>query len=167
MFPVVHKGAGTAAGISKAFLEIHPAGSLAGAIYGKDCFNEELSWIQRGIALLGSIPLVGTFFKGEKILSRVIRLKRDIALLGGGILRKDTEIRNLVVIAEGSGINEVSRLIDQYGGLRKNWKKMKGSGIATDPETGRRAIVEVHWYECHGIGKVEMKNKAIRQWLND
>ena len=39
---------------------------------------------------------------------------------------------------------------------------MKRKGTATVELNGQSARAEVHWYECHGIGKVRMK---VKQWL--
>ena len=69
----------------------------------------------------------------------------------GGI--DDTE-----TIAKGRGIREYAQLVIRFGG--KNWVKRKGVAIVEiERQTGR---AEVHWYECHGVGKVKMKLKA---WL--
>ena len=54
------------------------------------------------------------------------------------------------VIAKGSGIREVDRLVQQDGGTTKGWIKKKGWDSC-----GR----EWHWYEHIGIGKVEEKLK--------
>ena len=54
------------------------------------------------------------------------------------------------VIAKGTKINDVARLVDQYGGKAKNWVKKKGWDSC-----GR----EWHWYEHNGIGRVEEKLK--------
>lgn len=61
-------------------------------------------------------------------------------------------------IAEGSGIRERSRLEKIYG--KGNWKKKKGLADIrlSDGETVR---AEIHWYEAHGIGKVEHKIKRL------
>jgi len=41
-----------------------------------------------------------------------------------------------------------------------NWKKKKGFAIVVF-ENSDSARAEVHWYEAHGIGKVEMKIKEF------
>ncbi len=61
-------------------------------------------------------------------------------------------------IARGRGISEYALLITRFGG--ENW--IKRNGIATDEMDGMVGRAEVHWYECHGIGRVKMK---VRQWL--
>ncbi|GHU43491.1 hypothetical protein AGMMS50289_09990 [Betaproteobacteria bacterium] len=48
-------------------------------------------------------------------------------------------------------------LMDDYGG--KNWRKRKGFAYVRVLTTGEIRRAEVHWYEAHGIGKVEMKVK--------
>ena len=66
------------------------------------------------------------------------------------------EIRETETIARGSGIRELSRLRKIHG--LGNWRKRKG--VATVRfMNGRRAVVELHWYEAAGIGKREFKIK--------
>ena len=68
------------------------------------------------------------------------------------------EIVDAETIARGRGIREYALLITRFGG--KNWIKRKGiATVEMDGEVGR---AEVHWYECHGIGRVKMK---VKQWL--
>ena len=61
-------------------------------------------------------------------------------------------------IAQGRGIREYARLVERFGG--RNWKKCKG--IATVEVEGVFGQAEIHWYECHGVGKVKMK---VKRWL--
>ncbi len=62
-------------------------------------------------------------------------------------------------IAEGTGIRDVAILRKRYG--LGNWKKKKG--IATlRRDDGVTTQAEVHWYEAHGIGKVNLK---VKEWL--
>jgi hypothetical protein len=62
-------------------------------------------------------------------------------------------------IAEGHGIRELKRLRDHYGGAA--WRKKKGIATVRFLPAGPAVRAEVHWYEAHGIGKVEMKIKAL------
>ena len=64
-------------------------------------------------------------------------------------------------ITEGHGIREVRRLVSDYGGKVGQWRKMKGVADV-ERATGEVGRAEVHWYEAHGIGRVEFKVKA---WL--
>lgn len=59
--------------------------------------------------------------------------------------------------ASGTGIRERKRLMRVYGG--KHWKKCKGFAKVKINDT--TVETEIHWYEAHGIGKVEMKIKQI------
>lgn len=69
-----------------------------------------------------------------------------------------SDISQKKTIAAGSGIREVNRLKKVYG--KGRWKKVKG--IATVRlEDGFVIKAELHWYECHGIGKMEMKIKRF------
>ncbi len=68
------------------------------------------------------------------------------------------EISGVETIAQSAGIRCLSRLQRAYG--IGNWKKKKGFA-AVVLEEGVSALAEVHWYEAHGIGKVEMKIKEF------
>ncbi len=69
------------------------------------------------------------------------------------------EITNQETFAEGSKIRELHRFVDCYGG--KNWKKRKGFARIFIPASGEFFRAELHWYEAHGVGKVEMKIKEL------
>jgi len=62
-------------------------------------------------------------------------------------------------IAEGNGIREIKRLRDAYGG--ENWRKKKGFALVRFKPNGPTLEAEVHWYEAHGVGKVETKIKRL------
>jgi len=61
-------------------------------------------------------------------------------------------------IAEASGIREIARLVKAYG--RANWRKRKGLGTI-ELAAGQIRRAELHWYEAHGIGRVELKIKRF------
>jgi hypothetical protein len=61
------------------------------------------------------------------------------------------------VIASGQSIRELRRLRRHYGGER--WRKLKG--VARVELDGRFWLAEVHWYECHGVGRRELKVKRF------
>ena len=66
------------------------------------------------------------------------------------------KIENIEIIAKGQGIRDLKRLCKMYG--KGNWRKLKG--IATIKlRNGKNKIAELHWYEAHGIGKIEIKRK--------
>lgn len=68
-------------------------------------------------------------------------------------------IKNIETIAEGNGIRDLAALRSRYG--LGNWRKKKGvATLRRDDGVTRQA--EVHWYEAHGIGKVNIK---IKEWL--
>lgn len=60
------------------------------------------------------------------------------------------------VIAKGRAIREVDRLVAKYGGFTSHWVKKSSPVVIID---GRTA--ELHWYECHGVGRVEVKAKRV------
>jgi hypothetical protein len=65
------------------------------------------------------------------------------------------------VIASGLGVRVRSYLRKAYGTGR--WRKMKGIATIRLPN-GARRLVELHWYEAHGIGKRDMK---IKRYLSE
>jgi hypothetical protein len=71
------------------------------------------------------------------------------------------EITEVETFAVGSSIRELPRLRHTYGSRR--WRKRKGiAWVRLEDGTTHRA--EVHWYEAHGIGRVELK---IKRFLDD
>ncbi len=67
------------------------------------------------------------------------------------------EITVLETIAAGSGIRDIRRLRKNYG--KGRWRKMKGMARVR-LATGRIRLAELHWYEAHGIKKIEIKRKS-------
>jgi hypothetical protein len=61
-------------------------------------------------------------------------------------------LRDVEVIAVGRSIRELPRLPRVYG--RGRWRKMKAKAVIRYVD-GRIRDVELHWYEAHGIGRVE------------
>ena len=68
------------------------------------------------------------------------------------------QINDQHAFAKGQGIRELQCLVDTYGG--KNWRKCKGFATILW-EDGSTDQAELHWYEAHGIGKVEIKIKCL------
>jgi hypothetical protein len=67
------------------------------------------------------------------------------------------EIGGIHTIAEGPGIREIAELRKLFG--PGHWRKKKG--VATvQMKNGSVRLVELHWYEAHGIGKRKMKIKT-------
>ncbi len=59
-------------------------------------------------------------------------------------------------IAVGAKIRSLDQLVELHGPGR--WRKMKG--VATVRlRSGDLRLAELHWYEAHGIGRVEIKRK--------
>ena len=71
------------------------------------------------------------------------------------------DITDAETFAVGASIRELPRLRRLYGGSR--WRKRKGFAQVS-LSGGEVCRAEVHWYEAHGIGRVEMK---IKQFLDD
>ena len=66
------------------------------------------------------------------------------------------KIDEVEIIAVGKSIRDLARLRREYGTGR--WRKLKG--IATvQLISGTIRLAEVHWYEAHGIGRVDHKIK--------
>jgi len=62
-------------------------------------------------------------------------------------------------IAIGNGIRQLKRVRRLYGGHL--WRKREGIALIRYVPSGPTAQAERHWYDAHGIGKVEMKIKAL------
>jgi len=75
-----------------------------------------------------------------------------------GCMENVGAIVDIEEIARGSGIKAVDRLRRRYGG--RNWKKMKGRACVRLKSKAIR-LVEVHWYEAHGVGRKEFKIKRF------
>lgn len=65
-------------------------------------------------------------------------------------------ILNIEVIARGSGIRDLALLRKQYGG--RHWRKLKGIAPVRN-RAGHEFEAEIHYYECHGIGRCRVKAK--------
>ena len=78
-------------------------------------------------------------------------------------IKENTYVSGVKVIATGTEIRDVKRLVESYplpnGKLTNpnDWFKVRGTAIITDGNTERK--VEIHWYQCKNIGKVEIKEK--------
>ena len=66
------------------------------------------------------------------------------------------EMTQIETIACGSGVRERARLRRHYGLGR--WRKLKGIARVRLVD-GTIRLVEIHWYEAHGVGKRELKLK--------
>lgn len=67
-------------------------------------------------------------------------------------------IENVELIARRFSIDELKLLRQQYGG--RNWRKLKGAA-QVELFDGEIRLAELHWYECHGIGKRKIKIKRL------
>ena len=83
----------------------------------------------------------------------------------GWYLKEGSTVTGIISMASGDDIHDVKRLVNIY---KKNdgsdtkiadWHKVRGTAVITDGKTDR--IVEVHWYQCKDIGKVEFK---VKRW---
>ena len=65
-------------------------------------------------------------------------------------------IEKIELIASGKEIHDLRRLEKQYG--KGKWRKLKGIALIK-LSNGKKRKAELHWYEAHGIGKIETKRK--------
>ena len=72
--------------------------------------------------------------------------------------RLRSEITGIQVIATGRKLRLLSWLRKLYG--KGRWRKLKGRALVELPD-GRVVEAELHWYEAHGIGRVDMKIKRL------
>jgi hypothetical protein len=68
-------------------------------------------------------------------------------------------IENIEIIAVGSRIRDIDWLRKTYG--KGRWRKLKGFVRIRFLDDGEEFEAELHWYEAHGVGKVEMKIKEL------
>jgi hypothetical protein len=68
-----------------------------------------------------------------------------------------SKISDIETMAWGHGIKILPLLLKKYGGKPASWRKKKGRAIIR--QFGMLFDAELHWYEAHGIGKVNMKIK--------
>lgn len=67
-------------------------------------------------------------------------------------------IENIKIIARRFSIDELQLLRQKFGG--RNWRKLKGQAYV-ELLTNEIRFAEIHWYECHGIGKRKIKIKRL------
>ena len=70
-----------------------------------------------------------------------------------------SKIEDIEVIAVGNKIRDLEWLRKNYGSGR--WRKLKGFARVRFLDDGEEFDAELHWYEAHSIGKVEMKIKDL------
>jgi hypothetical protein len=69
-----------------------------------------------------------------------------------------SEVTAIEVIATGRKLRLQTMLRRLYGQGR--WRKLKGKALIELPD-GRVVEAELHWYEAHGVGRVDMKVKRL------
>lgn len=69
-----------------------------------------------------------------------------------------SEITEIQVIATGRKIRLLAWLRRLYG--KGRWRKLKGKALVQLPG-GEVVWAEIHWYEAHGLGRVDMKVKRL------
>jgi len=72
--------------------------------------------------------------------------------------RLRSKITDIQMIATGRKLRLLPRLRRLYGEGR--WRKLKGKALV-ELSDGRVVEAELHWYEAHGIGRVDMKIKRL------
>ena len=70
-----------------------------------------------------------------------------------------SKIEDIEIIAVGSRIRDLEWLRKNHGS--GHWRKLKGFARVRFLDDGEEFQAELHWYEAHGIGKVEMKIKDL------
>ena len=68
----------------------------------------------------------------------------------------DGEISEIQIIAKGKNVDIRHELNRVHG--RGDWRKLKGIA-RVEYDNGQIWIVELHWFEAHGIGRKRMKDK--------
>lgn len=70
-----------------------------------------------------------------------------------------SKIEGIEIIAVGSRIRDLEWLRKTYGSGR--WRKLKWFARVRFLDNGEEFEAELHWYELHGVGKVEVKIKEL------
>lgn len=70
-----------------------------------------------------------------------------------------SKIEDIETIAVGGKIRDIEWLRKSYGNGR--WRKLKGFARVRFLDDGEEFLAELHWYEAHGIGRVEIKIKDL------
>lgn len=92
-----------------------------------------------------------------------VKVAKPLTNQDGWYLKQGSMVTGVKVIAEGTSIREVERLIKDYplpNGEKtkaKDWFKVRGTAVITDGKN--EEVIELHWYQCKDIGKVEYKQK--------
>lgn len=95
----------------------------------------------------------------------------DVLLPSGEYVRftegeRVTKVRVIAGKGRKRQIDELSILVERYGGEPSNWQKKKGIGYLDYHGESYRA--EVHWYEEKNVGKVKFKAHAKNgEWILD
>lgn len=69
-----------------------------------------------------------------------------------------SEIWDIEIIATGRGVYIRRYLQRTYG--KGRWRKMKGMATVQLAD-GTVCEAEIHWFEAHGIGRVDFKIKKV------
>lgn len=93
-----------------------------------------------------------------------LEIGQKVSLPGGENATFDGWGRARAKVIAGNGadreIDDIKRLIDQYGGSIKTWEKVKRIGYVVMDATGERGQVDFHWYQEAKRGIVERKIKV-------
>ena len=110
-----------------------------------------------------------TYRLPDEIIPRSLSAKwrnYEIVLPNGKTARfaEGSKLQNKEVFA-GKGckrkIDEVDRLVQEYGDSAESWMKVKANAILVD-EDGEERRAEIHWYEAKESEKQEIK---FKRWL--
>lgn len=105
----------------------------------------------------------------DEIIPRSLSAKwrnYEIVLPNGKTARfaEGSKLQNKEVFA-GKGckrkIDEVDRLVQEYGDPAESWMKVKANAVLVD-EDGEERRAEIHWYEAKESEKQEIK---FKRWL--
>lgn len=120
--------------------------------------SSQIHWLAIGINV---VPQTLPALKGGDIRGRTT-ISPKVATQARLESRMDFDVVGTITgsetISQGNGIRDLPRLRKVYGA--GNWRKKKGTATVRFGN-GATAIVELHWYETHGIGRREEKIKTI------
>lgn len=141
--------------------------SLSNEFFGEDDIMNLYQQATKEVAAgLQSKPKKKQFnFRIRKEFEFKIEKPLTFKFSGLYFVAEGTLVKGVLPIVVGKDINVVERLIEKYplpkGNFTKaeDWKKMRGTTTAVHKTLGVAKEVEIHWYECPQIGKVDFKHK--------
>jgi hypothetical protein len=153
------------------------AGDVVEDVFGEDVRNIGSNVLTVGSLILGggrimpNAPWSGLAKTSKRIRDSLISTfdvgrslgaaARRYSVRGGFHILEGQKITGKSM-ARGREIRDVDRLVSDYPGSHSSgWRKMKAETTIVRDSDGSPVRAEIHWYEHHGVGRVEFKPKRF------